>query len=164
MNPFNPLIIEKYQTDTLAEDKPSTVNRRVSCLKAMFKKACDWDWVGEDILKMVRTVKQLKEPPGRLRYLSLEEIELLIESCPSHLKPIVIAAVNTGMRLGEILGLKWEQIDLRNGFILLDRTKNGGRRELPLKATLRETLEAMPHSIESLYVFVNKDGNPYQGG
>lgn len=66
---------------------------------------------------------------------------------------IVRVALHTGMRLSEILGLKWEQLDLRHSFILLDVTKNGERRQLPLDNTLEEMFNRMPHSIESVFEF-----------
>ncbi len=66
------------------------------------------------------------------------------------------------MRRGEILGLKWERVDLRHGFILLDITKSGKRREIPLNDTLIELFTDMPHGIESVYVFTNEDGDPYK--
>ncbi|MFQ5956945.1 MAG: tyrosine-type recombinase/integrase [Candidatus Brocadiales bacterium] len=162
LNSFNALTVEKYQTELLKEVKPATVNRRISCLKHMFKKAYEWELVSEHVLNKVRSVKLLKEPPGRLRYLSQEEIQTLVDACVPHLRPIVIVAVHTGMRLGEILNLKWEQVDLKHGFILLDVTKSGGRREIPINATLRATLDTLPRGPESLYLFANKDGNPYQ--
>ena len=68
-------------------------------------------------------------------------------SCRKSLKPIVVIALNTGMRRSEIFNLKWEQVDLRHGFILLDTSKNGERREIP-------------HSVESVYVFTGKTGKP----
>ncbi len=71
-------------------------------------------------------------------------------------------ALHTGMRKSEILNLKWEQVDLRHGFILLDDTKNNSRREIPIDNTLREMFNKMPHSVESLYVFTDKNGNPFK--
>ena len=68
------------------------------------------------------------------------------------------------MRKGEILGLKWDQVDLRHGFILLDTTKNGERKEIPIDNTLRKMFEDMPHSIESVYVFTDKEWKPIQIG
>ncbi len=57
-------------------------------------------------------------------------------------------------KLGEILKLKWEQVDLRYGFILLnDTTKNNERREIPINSTLRETLDVLPRSYESVHIF-----------
>ena len=71
-------------------------------------------------------------------------------------------ALNTSMRRGEIFGLRWEQVDLRHGFILLDITKNGERREIPINKTVEELLNEIPHSIESVYVFTDRSGNPYK--
>jgi integrase len=76
--------------------------------------------------------------------------------------PIVIAALNTGMRKGEALGLTWEQVDLKHGFILLDVTKSGERREIPINETLRDTLSGLPRHITGSYVFwQGKDGRRY---
>ena len=72
----------------------------------------------------------------------------MIEACDPHLRPIVITALNTGMRKGEILNLRWDQVDLKHGFILLEVTKNGERREIPINETLRQTLEALPRHIK----------------
>ena len=66
------------------------------------------------------------------------------------------------MRKGEILRLRWVEVDLKHGFILLDKTKNNERREIPFNDTLRATLEDLPHSIESVYVFVDRKGNPFK--
>ena len=86
----------------------------------------------------------------------------LIDCCATHLKPIVTVALHTGMRKSEVLGLKWKQIDLAHGFILLDTSKNGERREIAIDNALREMFEEMPHSIESINVFTDRDGNPYK--
>ncbi|MEE9591536.1 MAG: hypothetical protein V3W26_03395, partial [Thermodesulfobacteriota bacterium] len=67
---FNSRLIEQYQTERLQRNKPATVNRVVTILKHMFTKAVEWEMVEEDTLKKVRRVKLLKEPPGRLRFLS----------------------------------------------------------------------------------------------
>ncbi len=115
----------------------------------------------EETLKSVRKVKQLEENNKRLRYLTIEELQRLLGCCSPHLKPIVLVSVNTGMRKGEILNLKWNQVDLRHNFILLDKTKNGERREIPINSTLKELFASMPRSLESECVFVDKNGKPY---
>ena len=86
----------------------------------------------------------------------------MIGCCSPHLKPIVITALNTGMRRGEILSLKLEQIDLRHGYISLVDAKSGEGREVPINNTLKRLFEEMPHSIESVYVFTDEKGNPYK--
>jgi len=87
--------------------------------------------------------------------LSKEEYQSLIAAYDNHLKPVVPMALNTGMRKGEILNLKWHNIDLRYGFILLNITKNGKRREIPINATLRETLASMVRGLHVSYVFIS---------
>ncbi|MHC4521848.1 MAG: tyrosine-type recombinase/integrase [Planctomycetota bacterium] len=159
---FNTKIVKRFKTERLKVNKAATVNRTLALLKHMFKEGVEYEMVSEEVFNKVRKVKLVKENNRRLRYLSQEECKELIDACSPHLKPIVITALNAGMRLGEILNLKWEQVDLKHGFILLSDTKNGERREIPINYTLRATLEAMPHGPESLYVFTNKDGNPFK--
>ncbi len=161
---FTTLIIEQYQTDLLNDGlKPASVNKNISIIKHMFKKACEWDMVEEAIAKKVRSVKLLEANNRRLRFLSQEECQSLINSCDRHLKPIVIMALNTGMRRGEILNLTWDRVDLKHGFILLDITKNGERREVPINATLRNVLNCIVRSIQSPYVFFDpKTGKHYK--
>lgn len=152
---FNTLLIEQYQTKRLTEGKkPATINRHLATLKHIFTKAVEWDMVEEEILKRIRKVKLLEENNGRLRYLSVEECQTLIESCSEHLRPIVTTALHTGMRKGEIFNLQWDSnVDLKHGFILLEKTKNGGRREIPIDATLRRTLQGIIRRLDVPYVF-----------
>jgi integrase len=56
-----------------------------------------------------------------------------------HLRPIVEVALLTGMRRGELLGLKWEQI--RNGFIYLTETKSNKSRQIPINDQLAEVFK-----------------------
>ena len=161
---FSTLLVEQYQTKLMNEGlKPATVNKHISILKAMFTKATDWNLVEEETLKRVRRCKLLQENNKRLRYLSKEECQELIRSCDSHLKPIVITAINTGMRKQEVLQLTWDRVDLRHGFILLDMTKNGERREIPVNDTLRETLQGITRRLDTPYVFHDTStGKPYK--
>lgn len=168
---FDTRMLEQDQTEMIQNGKkPATVNRRLATIKHMFTKAVEWDMVEDEALKRVRRVKLLEENNRRLRFLSREECSALIAECDSHLKPIVITAVNTGMRKSEILKLKWENVDLQHGFILLDRTKNGERREIPINDTLKDILTALyqgtkehPRRIDVPYVFYDpKTGKAYQ--
>jgi integrase len=151
---FNTLSVEQYQTNLINRVlKPATVNKHISILKAMIKKAVDWNMVEEETLKRVRRVKLLTENNKRLRYLSKEECQSLINACDQHLRPAVITALNTGARKEEILSLKWDNVDLKHGFILLDRTKNGDRREIPINDTLRVTFKNLTRRLDIPYVF-----------
>jgi len=157
-------LVEEYQTSRLNDGrKPATVNRELSTLKHMFTKANEWEMLGDEGLRRIRKVRKLQENNARLRYLSAEECQVLITACDPHLRPVVVTAINTGMRREEILSLEWEKhIDLKHGFILLDRTKNGDRREIPINRTLRETLQALPRRINSPYVFTDREGNRFK--
>jgi integrase len=161
---FNTLLAEQYQTDLINRNlKPATVNKHLSIIKAMIKKAVDWGFVEEETLKMVRKVKMLTENNKRLRYLSRDECQELISCCDLHLKPIVITALNTGMRKSEVLNLRWDQVDLTHGFILLDITKNGERREIPIHSTMKETFKSISRRLDVPHVFFDsKTGKPYQ--
>jgi integrase len=163
---FTTKLIEQYQTERLQKgNKPATANRLIATLKHCIHKGYQWEMLSEETLKRLRQVKLLEENNRRLRYLSKEECQTLINSCDSHLKPIVVTALNTGMRKGEILNLKWSNVDLKHGFILLDKTKNGDRRELPINKTLEATFldTSFVRRIDTPYVFYDHStGKPYQ--
>ena len=161
---FTTMLVEQYQTKRLRSGrKPATANRDIATLSHMFTKAVDWEMVNETTLKNIRKVKLLPEENQRLRYLETEEYMTLIDCCAAHLKPIVITALNTGMRKSEILKLKWNNVDLKNGFILLDKTKSGKRREIPINDTLRKTLGGIIRRIDVRYVFYDpKTGKHYK--
>lgn len=137
--------------------KPATVNRCLACLKHMFTKALDWDMITEDAYKRIKKAKMTPENNRRLRYLSLEECNRLLAVCDKHLKPIVAFALNTGCRRGEILGLKWENVDMKHGFVHLTETKSGKRREIPMNATVRDTLRGIVRRLDVPWVFVKPE-------
>lgn len=162
---INTKLLEQFQTDRINKgNKPATVNRLIATLKHCIHKGYQWEMLSEETLKRVRQVKLLEENNRRLRFLSKEECKALIASCESHLKPIVMTALNTGCRKGEILSLEWEQhVDLRHGFITLDKTKNGERREIPINDTLRAVLQGLTRRLDLPYVFHDHDtGKPYK--
>ena len=164
---FNTMVVEKWQGEKLKVNKPATVNRHLEVLKHSFKKAHEWEMVDEETVKRVRRVKLIPENNRRLRYLSKEECQGLIKACDenkrlNHLQPIVILALNTGMRKEEMLSLEWEKhVDLRHGFILLDKTKNGERRQIPINQTLREALQGIVRRLDSPYLFVDSQGRRF---
>ncbi len=131
--------------------KAGSLNRVLNIIQNMFVKAEEWGLITEVNLKRVHRVKLDKEA-SRLRYLSKEEMQSLVNACEDNIRPIVICALATGMRKNEILKLTWERIDLTHGFISLPKTKNGERRDVPINQTLRETLDRCPRR------FVEKDG------
>lgn len=71
------------------------------------------------------------------------------------MKPILICALNTGMRKGEILGLTWNCVDFKEGFITLLRTKSGKKRKIPISSALRPILEELRNNKTGHYVFTS---------
>lgn len=158
LNDFDVEIIEQFQSNELKRGlNAGGVNRLVSLLKAMFTKAVDWNMITEDVLKRVRKVKAIKGERKILRYLTIEECQRLIDSCDSILKPVIVIALHTGMRRGEILNLKWTDIDMKHRFILLrdDSTKTSEKREIPISDTLFDTIRSLPRRLDSDYIFNN---------
>ena len=150
--------VEQYKNNRRKEVSPATVNRELACLKHMLNKAVHWGYLTEYPL---RNVKNFKEPPGRVRYLTDIETEILLNCCYDHIKSIVILALNTGMRKGEILSLKWSDVDMKNRNITVRRTKNNEVRTIPMTDTLYNMLKTMGQQIGEQYVFSNEEGKPY---
>ena len=150
--------IEEYKARRSKKVSPATVNRDLATLKTMFNKAVAWEKLYKTPAK---NVKFLREPNGRLRYLEKEEIPKLLSNCSERPRPIVILALNTGMRRGEILGLKWQDIDFKRGIIYLLNTKNGERREVPMNQAVESALLKVRKHPDSPYIFCNPDGKSY---
>lgn len=123
---------------------PSTVNRYLSALSKAFSNAVkEWHWLPATANPMLGVGKK-PEPRGRVRYLSDDERAALLEACrTSEYRPlylIVLFALTTGMRRGEILGLRWQDVDLERRIAVLHHTKNGDRRSVPIVPEVAELL------------------------
>lgn len=151
--------VEKFKAERIKEGvTAATVNRDLAWLKSMFNRAIEW---GKTQNNPVRKVKLFKENNQRLRYLEKEEIIKLLDNCSKHLRPIVIVALHTGMRKGEILNLKWHDVDFKRDIIYLYQTKNNERREVTMNDIVKAELIKVRKHPESPYIFCNKDGKPY---
>ena len=158
LHEITPQSIEQFKAQAVNEVSPATVNRALAILRSIFNKAIAWNKF--DGKNPVKGIKFYKEQP-RLRFLEKEEIAQLLESCSEHLKPIVILALNTGMRKGEILNLKWHDIDFARDLIFLYKTKNGGKREVPMNEKVKKTLIEVRKHPDSPYIFCDKKGKPF---
>lgn len=123
----------------------ATVVRYLAALSHLFTIAIkEWGWLEESPM---RKVTKPKEPRGRVRYLADDERKKLLEACKaSHnpfLYPAVIISLSTGMRQGELLQLRWSNIDLEKGRIILHETKNGERRVVPLAGLALQLVKEM---------------------
>ena len=159
LSQITPKEIMDYQTKRASEVSKSSVNRELAVLKRIFNLGIKWSVVNQN---PVTKVDFFTEPRNRIRYLKKDEMLRLLSNCQGVLKRIVKTALFTGMRKGEILWLKWKNVDFDNNIILLDRTKNGDIREVPLSRELRDILlvESAGKTMEE-YVFPKEDGSRY---
>jgi integrase len=150
--------IEKYKARRKEEIRPASVNRELALLKHMYSKAIEWGKCKESPAKKV---KLLKGEVKRVRFLMPDEIQRLLSNCADHLKPIVTVALHTGMRKGELLGLKWDQVNFDQGIISLLDTKNHERRDLPMNETIKATLSELEKEKKGPSVFCKEDGETF---
>ena len=138
------LLIESPLIDD-AKRSPSTINRYIAVLSSTLGYAVKkLRWITENPCK---TLSRLKESAGRDRILNDDEITRLLDACKqsksSLLYPIVLFALTTGARRGEILKLEWRHIDLKKGIAFLTETKNGRPRSVALSDPVIAELKAL---------------------
>jgi integrase len=138
----------------------ATANRYMAVLSHLLNIAFkEWEWIAEN---PCARIAKLPESRGRVRYLTDKERVDLLGACKAskspHLYPIVVLALSTGARLGEILGLKWQDVDLDKGRFTLHETKNGETRVIPLTHHALELISqwSKVRRIDSDLLFPNK--------
>ncbi len=141
---------------------PSTVVRYLAALSHAFTVALkEWGWVDDSPM---RKVTKPKEPRGRVRFLSDDERAALLLACRESsnpfLYPVVVLALSTGMRQGEIMNLRWEDVDLFKGRIILHETKNGDRRAVPLCGHALELLQQFERRVAADIGLLFPGNNP----
>ncbi|MCG7973348.1 MAG: site-specific integrase [Candidatus Thiodiazotropha taylori] len=152
---------------------PSTVNRYVGSLSPVFSTAVRLEWLAAN---PVSKVKRLKEPRGRIRFLSEDrkgkggqviegERTRLLRACSESRSPvlydIVVLALSTGMRQGEIMNLTWKDVDLKHGHVTLRDTKNSEVRGVPVTglALVQLKKRAKVRRIDTNLVFPDRAGD-----
>jgi len=150
----------KRQKDITRFGKPpakATINRELAFMKTMFSKAIKWNITNTN---PVKDVKLFKENNVNLRILSNEEFNKLYELANDFLKPVLLVAINTGMRRSEIFNLKWQDINYEQEYICVANSKNSESRIIPMNRVLKDTLENLNKNLDSEYVFSQSDGTP----
>jgi integrase len=159
LNDITPWLIEKFKSKRKEEVTKATVNRDLTCLKAMFSKAIVW---GKAIDNPVKKVKMFREPERSLRWLTIDECQKLIDASTGHVRSMIIVAINTGMRRGEIFSLTWEQVDFDRDVVSIVRSKNDGIRHIPMNNQLTEEFKAIKLNAIGKYVFSKSTGEPFK--
>jgi len=161
LSDITPELIEKYRLARRAEGiSPATINRELACLKTIFAKAVEW---GKTDTDPARKIKKFREEARKERILTAEESRRLFENAAPSLRLFLIVALNTGMRKGEILGLRWADVDFVKGFIRVTdaESKSGRERKIPMNALVFETLRGMDRKPE--FVFMNVETGKSMG-
>jgi len=136
----------------------ATVNREVACLRTMLNLAAD-----DGLLDRIPRMKLLAEHE-RDRKCSPEEFHEIYEKLPAHLRLPITFLSETGMRVSELLGIRWKQVDFKRDLLILQfgTTKGKAARQIPLSHVMRSVLEELKkQKVKSMNdaVFVHK-GKP----
>lgn len=156
---LTPQAIAEYRDDRLKSCQAGTVIRDLVVISSIINHARrEWGYAISNPVQMIRKPAM---PPGRDRVLSVtEEAALLADLAPNGRRnplmlPLVIVAIETAMRRSEILGMRWEHVDLDRRTVFLPLTKNGQSRHVPLSSRAVETLRAMPRSADGRVFPIN---------
>jgi integrase len=153
--------IEKWRNKRLTDGvKPATTNRQINTIKGCLSRAVEWGAINSHDLNKVKT---LTVDNSKVRYLSKDEEKRLREnlkdSDTDFLEVIVLLALNTGMRKGELLSLEWNHINFDNKIVTVDfqNAKSGNTRHLPLNTQAFNTLKLWQQETDRIgFVFKDK--------
>jgi integrase len=137
--------VERFKAARVENVTKSTVNRDLAVLKRLFSLAVDWGLLDKNPLKKI-ALYRIEET--LMRVVTEEEERSLIEAAAPHFKPVIVVAINTGMRRGELLSLRWDEVDLHSGTITVKQSKSGRVRHVPLNKTAQEALASVPEPHE----------------
>jgi len=149
---LTPQKIAQHRDERLKQIAPATVIRELSYFSSIITYARK-EW-GININNPVSLVSKPKNPQGRSRILDASETNALFEALKPTgrrsiwMLPLVKLALETAMRRSELLGLRWEHIDLERRTIFLQLTKNGTSRTVPLSTHAIQILTDMPRNLD----------------
>jgi len=124
----------------------------LACLKHIFNIAIKLKVVDEN---PVKGIKFYKEQQIEMKILDNNEMKQLVEASSDSLKPVIIIALNTGMRKGEILKLRWNDVDFIENYIFVKETKSGIPRKVPMNNFVRDTLKDVKRMGDFLFYNTN---------
>jgi len=138
--------------------KEATANRYRSVARNMWNKAAAWGFVPRGVNPWTETTKGRER--SRERFLTQKEAGKLLAAASDWLRPILIAALHTGARRGDLLGLSWKDVDMDHKLLVFRNTKTGDDRPVPISDTLVSTLKELPSRFGEGVVFVGAGGQP----
>jgi integrase len=157
-----PLEVERFRKSRLkAGNTRSTCNRYLALIKRMFNVAIEEGYTEENPVQKVKLYSEKDTLKDRI--LTEGEERRLLETCSDTLRPVLIIALNTGMRRAEIFNLQWSQVDVRPRRIRVEKAKSGKVRFIPVNEVLFYELNRMRKvNGQGPFVLVNPEtGKPY---
>ncbi len=148
---ITPESIEKFKAERRKVVAPATINRSLTLLSNIFNKAIEWGVI--NVQNPLRKVRRFKENNERVRCLSREEKEILLANVSGKLRDIILFALNTGMRRGEIINLRRGDINFTNNIIIIREQKNGETSYIPMNSAC--------HQILAKYRDLNDSDQPF---
>jgi integrase len=143
-----------YRDERLKSIKPTTLKRELSPLQNMFEVARD-EWglpARENPLSKIRVDIPFQRRERRLKDGELERLTLSAQHCRNPLiLPIVLFAVETGMRRSEILSLMWNEVIPAKRLAVLSQTKNGHSRTIPLSTRALSALQRVHKTEDRIF-------------
>jgi integrase len=130
--------VEGYARTRRKTVSGATVNRDLALLRHLFNLAIEKGYMRDN---PVRGVKKAKEAPWRRKYVYTEDdLQALVDAAAPHLRAILAVAIGTGLRKGDILALRWDQVDFAHNVITFYQQKTEEPLEIPLLPMVRELL------------------------
>jgi len=157
---IKPSMVEEYQQSRLSEGtyrktpyKPASINRELEVMRRIYNLAMCEEMVTKN---PCWKVTRFSEKNARDRVLTEEEQERLLKELPQHAADIVKVAYYTGMRAGEIFGMTWDRVDMKDGYFNLTGrdTKTGEPRRVYFNGQLKEVLERLGKVRSILHNFI----------
>ena len=151
--------------------RPATINRYLSLLRHMFNWAIGREYLERSPFRRgtQTLIRQQHEDNRRHRRIDRDEERRLLEMAPEYLRPMIVTALDAGLRRGEMLALTWADVDARPGWLRLrgETTKSGKTRWVPVATSrLAGTLEFLrldadgQRRLGDSAVFADEDGAP----
>ena len=153
---------------------PATINLHLACLRKCLQCAMEWGIIEAN---PARAVKKVKNDVEKWTFLDFDEAEAFLAAASDKWRPVFLVTMETGLRRGEVLALRWRDIDWNNRLVNVRHTlykgeldtpkSRGSRRSIPMTDRVHTTLAELrrqPSAIEAEYVFVSEVGTPLNPG
>jgi len=165
LDAIGPADVERYKAAKLGEHlEKKTINNHLAAFRKLVNLAAEWGAL--DRAPKVRAFGVKQNFVSEDNYLTFEEAERLVEAAAPEWRALLVVALKTGLRVGELLALRWQDIDLVAGFLVVRRTlwreqegppKGGSNRKVPLSDVAVATLKTYRH-LKGPYVFCDASG------